>query len=48
MKITEMAGTGLVVVLLAVVALPASGQADWPTYGYDLEGTRFSPVDQID
>jgi len=46
-------------VLLSAIALPAVGApaqepynvaspADWPRYARDLEGTRFSPLDDID
>jgi quinoprotein glucose dehydrogenase len=28
-------------------ALAATPQADWPTYGHDLGGMRYSPLDQI-
>ena len=26
----------------------AFAQTDWPTYGHDLAGTRYSPLKQID
>lgn len=29
-------------------ALAAQGPTDWPTFGYDLAGTRYSPLKQID
>src|SRR5258707_196013 len=37
-------------VALAASALAsmAYGQGDWPTYGRDLAGTRYSPLKQID
>jgi len=46
-RITGKTGMVRVAAFLAVIALPASGQTDWPTYGYDLEGTRYSPLEQI-
>ena len=32
-----------------VAALPVSilGQKDWPTYGHDVGGMRYSPLTQI-
>ena len=46
------------VLLIAAIALPVAAPAqqpynvaspaDWPRYARDLEGTRFSPLDQID
>ena len=48
----------LTVLLIAAIALPVAAPAqqpynvaspaDWPRYARDLEGTRFSPLDQID
>jgi len=38
---------GFLAMLFALSVLPAGAQTDWPTYGYDLEGTRYSPLDQI-
>ena len=48
----------LAVLLIAAIALPVAAPAqqpynvaspaDWPRYARDLEGTRFSPLDQID
>ena len=35
-------------VLGAVLAGTAFAQTDWPTYGNDLAGTRYSPLKQID
>ena len=35
-------------VLGAVFAGSLFGQTDWPTYGNDLAGTRYSPLKQID
>jgi len=32
----------------AVLTMPLMGQTDWPTYGHDLSGTRYSPLKQID
>src|SRR3982751_6904690 len=32
----------------AVFAAAAFAQTDWPTYGNDLAGTRYSPLKQID
>src|ERR1700686_5132789 len=34
--------------LLAGTALNGFGQNDWPTYGHDLAGTRYSTLKQID
>jgi membrane-bound PQQ-dependent dehydrogenase (glucose/quinate/shikimate family) len=34
--------------LVFAITLPAAfGQNDWPTYGHDAAGTRFSPIRQI-
>jgi quinoprotein glucose dehydrogenase len=33
---------------VAGLALAASGQTDWPTFGHDLGGTRYSTLKQID
>ena len=35
-------------VLGAVLAGAAFAQTDWPTFGNDLAGTRYSPLKQID
>ena len=32
----------------ALLAGTALGQSDWPTYGHDPAGTRYSPLKQID
>ena len=42
MRITHFA------VLGAVLAGAAFAQTDWPTFGNDLAGTRYSPLKQID
>jgi quinoprotein glucose dehydrogenase len=36
-----------VLILGAAVSMVALGQNDWPTYGRDLAGTRYSPLKQI-
>ena len=36
-----------VLILGAAVSMLALGQNDWPTYGRDLAGTRYSPLKQI-
>jgi quinoprotein glucose dehydrogenase len=33
--------------ILALVAAAAYGQNDWPTFGRDMAGTRFSPLRQV-
>src|SRR5690242_11918521 len=33
---------------LAALAAIAHGQTDWPTFGHDLAGTRYSTLKQID
>jgi quinoprotein glucose dehydrogenase len=33
---------------VGLLAKPAGAQTDWPTYGHDLAGTRYSPLKQID
>jgi glucose dehydrogenase len=35
------------IVAFAVGAACASGQTDWPVYGHDPAGTRYSPLKQI-
>src|SRR5204862_3346592 len=34
--------------LALLVAAPAFAQTDWPTFGNDPAGTRYSPLKQID
>jgi len=34
--------------VLFVIGSPLCAQTDWPTYGHDLAGTRYSPLKQID
>src|ERR1700694_286100 len=36
-----------VLILEDAVSMVALGQNDWPTYGRDLAGTRYSPLKQI-
>src|SRR6476620_4353748 len=36
------------IALFLAFALPAFAQKDWPTYGHDLGGMRYSPLNQID
>jgi quinoprotein glucose dehydrogenase len=38
----------LLIALWLLVAAPAAAQGDWPVYGGDAGGQRFSPLDQID
>jgi quinoprotein glucose dehydrogenase len=43
-----MMGIGKFVIAAGVVACSMAGaQNDWPTYGHDLAGTRYSPLKQI-
>jgi quinoprotein glucose dehydrogenase len=35
-------------IALVLVSAVGYGQSDWPTYGHDLSGTRYSPLKQID
>src|SRR5580700_7705926 len=35
-------------VLGLLLAVPMSAQADWPAYGHDPGGARYSPLRQID
>src|SRR5438445_5482505 len=42
MRITYFAALG------TVLAGGAFAQTDWPTFGHDLAGTRYSPLNQID
>ena len=35
------------VLILGGLALPLAAQTDWPTFGHDLAGTRFSPLRDI-
>ncbi|HTS25297.1 MAG TPA: PQQ-binding-like beta-propeller repeat protein [Bryobacteraceae bacterium] len=35
------------VILLAAATVPGSAQTDWPAYGHDAGGTKFSPLRQI-
>src|SRR5436305_583524 len=35
-------------IAMSVVTMAAFGQTDWPTYGHDLAGTRYSTLKQID
>jgi quinoprotein glucose dehydrogenase len=37
----------LVVGFIACGALRTAAQTDWPTFGHDLAGTRYSPLNQI-
>jgi len=37
----------LVVGIVVCGGLPVAAQSDWPTYGHDLAGTRYSPLNQI-
>src|SRR5438876_11396269 len=37
-----------VVLVGAALAGAAAGQNDWPTFGHDLAGTRYSTLKQID
>jgi quinoprotein glucose dehydrogenase len=36
------------IVLLAMLVCTVQGQSDWPTFGHDPGGQRFSPLKQID
>ena len=38
----------LLLVLISVAVSPAFSQTDWPTYGHDPGGQRYSPLKQID
>ncbi len=46
--------TFCLVAIVMVMAVPLSAQhgapasGEWPTYGGDLGGTKYSPLDQID
>src|SRR5947209_3308060 len=40
--------TALRIALAAGLAAAAFGQNDWPTFGHDLGGTRYSTLKQID
>jgi len=40
--------TALRIALAAGLAAAAFGQTDWPTFGHDLGGSRYSTLKQID
>jgi quinoprotein glucose dehydrogenase len=45
----EVAMKTFVVILFAAIAVPGLyGQGDWPSYSYDQNGQRYSPLAQID
>ncbi len=39
--------TATAILVFAAIAVGAFGQNDWPVYGHDSGGMRFSPLDQI-
>ena len=48
LKSTRVAGVMALAIAATASIQRAYGQNDWPTYGHDLAGTRYSPLKQID
>jgi glucose dehydrogenase len=47
MRISKIHWAYLVAIAACVLASPLNAQTDWPNYGHDPGGMRFSPLDQI-
>lgn len=47
LPILQVVVTTRAIMLIAAITAVSFGQNDWPTYGHDSGGMRFSPLDQI-